>query len=131
MTQTTLFICQSCCFSEDHPEDQPADGATLLQQLQTHQSSQPESNHIRIQPVGCLWDCGRACVVAYSAPRKPTYVFSSIPAASAPALLQFAQQYTQSKTGNTPHEKFPAVLQEVPVVKVPAITHEAFQDSQK
>jgi predicted metal-binding protein len=130
MTQTTLFICKSCC-SEDHPEDQPADGAMLLQQLQTQRSSQPELSNVHIQPVGCLWDCGRACVVAYSAPRKPTYLFSGLPSEIAPALLQFAQQYAQSKTGNISHEKFPEALQEIAVAKVPAVTHEALQRLQE
>ncbi|MDM9379782.1 DUF1636 domain-containing protein [Chlorogloeopsis sp. ULAP01] len=125
MTKPTLFICQSCCFSEDRPEGQPADGAILLQQLQTYQSTHPELNNIRIQPVGCLWDCGRACVVAFSAPRKPTYLFSTIPPESTPALLQFAQQYTHSKTGNIPYEKFPEVLKEVAIAKIPAITRES------
>lgn len=123
MTQTTLFVCKSCCFSEDHPADQPADGAVLLQQLQAQQTSQPESCHI--QPVGCLWDCGRTCVVAFSASRKPTYLFSGLPSGSAPALLQFAQQYAHSKTGNIPYEKFPEALQEIAVAKIPAITREA------
>jgi len=97
----------------------------LLQQIQTDRSNSPELHNVCIQPVGCLWDCGRACVVAYSAPRKPTYIFSGLPTASAPDLLQFAQQYTDSKTGNISHEKFPAALQEIPVAKVPAITHAA------
>ncbi|NJM87582.1 MAG: DUF1636 domain-containing protein [Hydrococcus sp. RU_2_2] len=126
MTKSTLFICQSCCLSEDHPEGQPADGAILLKQLQTHFANHPESNNIRIQPVGCLWDCGRGCVVAFTAPRKPTYLFSTIPPESAPALLQFAQQYTNSQTGNIPPEKFPEILQEVAIAKIPAITRETF-----
>jgi predicted metal-binding protein len=125
MSKHTLFVCQSCCFFEDHPENEPADGAILLQQLQTCQSSYPELD-IRIQPVGCLWDCDRACVVAFSAPCKPTYLFSTLAPESAPALLEFAQQYTCSKTGNITHEKFPEALQKVPIAKVPAVTREAF-----
>ncbi|WNZ22665.1 DUF1636 domain-containing protein [Leptolyngbya sp. NK1-12] len=101
MTQSTLFICKSCCFSENHPEDQPADGATLLQQIQTDRSNQPDLHTIRIQPVGCLWDCGRACVVTYSAPRKPAYVFSSIPAASP----QHPPQISCNLPNNTPQVK--------------------------
>ncbi|MCU0537450.1 MAG: DUF1636 domain-containing protein [Hydrococcus sp. Prado102] len=80
---------------------------------------------IRIQPVSCLWDCDRACVVAFSSPRKPTYLFSTLPPESAPALLQLAQQYTNSKTGNIPYDKLPEELQEIAIAKIPAITREA------
>ncbi|GJD15176.1 hypothetical protein RIVM261_001320 [Rivularia sp. IAM M-261] len=125
MTKSTLFVCKSCCISEDHPENQPADGAVLLEKVQTHQSNNPEFNNIRVQPTSCLWDCGRGCVIAFSASRKPTYVFSAVTPESAPGLLQFAQKYTQSKTGNISYDKFPEELKEIPIAKVPAITHEA------
>jgi predicted metal-binding protein len=117
MTKPALFICQSCCFSKDHLEVQPADGAVLLQQVK----AQLQSDAIHVQPVGCLWDCGRACVVAFSAPNRPTYVFSTIDTQSAPALLEFADRYVQSKTGNIPHKQFPEALQEVAIVKIPSM----------
>jgi predicted metal-binding protein len=124
MTQPTLFICQSCCLSEDHSKDQPADGATLLEQVKT----QLQTDTIKIQPVGCLWDCGRACVVAFSAPHKPTYVFSTIATESAPALLEFADRYVQSKTGNILHEQFPEQLQKVAIAKVPSVSQAAMEE---
>jgi predicted metal-binding protein len=117
MTQPTLFVCQSCCFSEDHPKDQPADGATLLEQVKT----QHQSNAIKVQPVACLWDCDRACVVAFSAPNKPTYLFSTISTECASDLIEFAEKYTQSKTGNIPHQQFPEQLKEVAIAKVPSL----------
>ena len=115
MTKPTLFICQSCCFSEDHCSTQPADGRVLLEQVK----AKVQSHELHIQPVGCLWDCGRACVVAFTAPNKPTYLFSTIPTDSASDLIEFAEKYTQSKTGNVPHPQFPEGLQEVAIAKIP------------
>ncbi|NJK52726.1 MAG: DUF1636 domain-containing protein [Leptolyngbyaceae cyanobacterium SU_3_3] len=88
MTEPTLFICQSCCCSEEHLDDQPADGKVLLEQVK----AQLQSDALKVQPVGCLWDCYRACVVAFSAANKPTYLFSAIASNYADALLEFGDR---------------------------------------
>ncbi|NJK52721.1 MAG: DUF1636 domain-containing protein [Leptolyngbyaceae cyanobacterium SU_3_3] len=95
----------------DHPDDRPADGKVLLEQVK----AQLQSDALKVQPVGCLWDCDRACVVAFSATDKPTYVFSEIASDYAEALLEFAECYAQSKTGNIPHQQFPEPLREVAI----------------
>jgi predicted metal-binding protein len=118
MTKPTLFVCQSCCLSEEHPEDQPADGAVLLQQVK----AQLQSDAIHVQPVACLWDCDRACVVAFSAPNKPTYLFSTIQPDSAAALVEFGEHYVQSKTGNVLPQKFPELLREAAIAKIPILS---------
>ncbi|NJK51656.1 MAG: DUF1636 domain-containing protein [Leptolyngbyaceae cyanobacterium SU_3_3] len=125
MPKPTLFICQSCCCCEDHPDDQPADGKVLLEQVK----AQLQSDALKVQPVECLWDCGRACVVAFSAPNKPTYLFSAIAANCADALLEFGDRYfgdryVQSKTGNIPHPRFPELLQEVAIAKIPSTSQD-------
>lgn len=117
MTKPTLFICQSCCFAEHHPEGQPANGAVLLKRVKAHQTE--SASEIRVQPVGCLWACNSPCVVAFTAPNKPTYLFSTLTAEWASDLLEFADKYTQSKTGNVPPQKFPERLQEVAIAKIP------------
>ncbi|MBW4622892.1 MAG: DUF1636 domain-containing protein [Cyanosarcina radialis HA8281-LM2] len=117
MTKPTLFICQSCCFSEEHPEGQPADGAILLERVKAGQAE--SSNEIRVQRVACLWACDRPCVVAFTAPNKPTYLFSTLATECAPDLLEFAEKYTQSKTGNLSYQQFPEGLKEVAIAKIP------------
>jgi predicted metal-binding protein len=78
MSKHTLFICQSCHHSsEEKPEHQPADGARLLEQLNTLAAEQLQSDHFGVQPVACLWTCGQLCAVAFSAPHKPTVRLSS------------------------------------------------------
>jgi predicted metal-binding protein len=119
MLKHTLFVCQSCCLSEDHSKGQPADGKVLLEQVRAYQAE--SSSDIRVQPVACLWACGSPCVVAFSAPSKPTYLFSKLPTVAASDLIKFAEQYTQSKTGNVSYKQFPERLKEVAIAKVPYI----------
>ncbi|NJK51965.1 MAG: DUF1636 family protein [Leptolyngbyaceae cyanobacterium SU_3_3] len=61
--------------------------------------AQLQSDALKVQPVGCLWDCDLACVVAFSAANKPTYLFSAIASNCADALLEFGDRDVQSKTG--------------------------------
>lgn len=76
----TLFVCQSCHrSSEDRPKDQPADGDRLLEQLNTLGTEHIKSNKFQSQPVGYLWPCDKPCATAFSAPHKPTYLFTRLP----------------------------------------------------
>jgi predicted metal-binding protein len=63
----------------------------------------------------------RACVVVFSAPHKPTYLFSTISTECALDLIEFAEKYTQSKTGNIPHQQIPEQLKEVAIAEIPSL----------
>jgi predicted metal-binding protein len=117
MSQHALFVCQSCHSSEDRPDHQPADGTVLLEQL--CQSSQLPDDFV-IQSVGCLWTCDRPCSVAFSAPQKPTYLFTDIPIDAA-ALLEFGHLYHASNSGYVSPRRFPEVLQTASIAKIPGI----------
>jgi predicted metal-binding protein len=121
MPKHVLFVCQSCRHSsEKRPEDQPADGTRLLEQLNTLGTEHIQSNEFEIQPVGCLWTCDRPCTVAFSALNKPTYLLTALSTAeSAPALLKFGQLYADSPTGDIPWKQFPEALQSVSIAKIP------------
>ncbi|MGP1388009.1 MAG: DUF1636 domain-containing protein [Thainema sp.] len=94
----------------------PADGARLLEQLNTLTAEQSQSAHFEIQPVGCLWTCERPCAVAFSAPQKPTYLFTTLPTdTTAPALLEFGKLYLDNNTGDIPWKQFPEALQSVSI----------------
>jgi predicted metal-binding protein len=126
MSKHTLFICKSCrCSSEERSNDQPADGTRLLEQLNTLASEQFQSEDFVIQPVACLWTCGQPCAVAFSAPHKPTYLFTNLSTNEATfALLQFARLYLSRKTGNVPWKQFPEALRSVGVAKIPVVKEE-------
>ncbi|NJK53792.1 MAG: DUF1636 domain-containing protein [Leptolyngbyaceae cyanobacterium SU_3_3] len=119
----TFFVCQSCDrSSEERPKGQPADGARLLQQLNTLNTENTQSNEFEIQPVGCLWTCDRPCAVAFSAHHKPTYLFTNLLThETAPALLQFGKLYFDSTTGDIPWKQFPEALQSVSIAKIPVV----------
>ncbi len=122
MSKSTLFVCQSCHHSSERPKDQPADGTRLLEQLNTLDTEHIQSNEFEIQPVGCLWTCDRPCAAALSAPHKPTYLFTHLPADDvALALLEFGKLYLSSNTGDIPWKQFPEVLQSVSIAKIPAV----------
>jgi len=123
MSKHTIFVCQSCYPSEERPEPQPADGARLLEQLNTLGTEHIQSNEFEIQPVGCLWICDKPCAVAFSAPHKPTYLFTTLPAdETANALLEFGKRYLDSNTGDIPWKQFPEALQSVSIAKIPPVS---------
>lgn len=126
MPKHTLFVCQSCHHSSgERPNNQPADGSRLLEQLNTLSTDQLQFDDFVIQPVNCLWTCDRPCAVAFSAPYKPTYLFTNLPTDEAAiALLQFANLYRDKKTGNVLWKQFPEVLQSVSVAKIPVVGRE-------
>lgn len=123
MSKHILFVCKSChCSSEERSENQPADGTRLLEQLHAVCIQQLQPDDFEIQSVACLWACGQPCAVAFSAPQKPTYLFTNLSAdETAPALLQFGRVYLSRKTGNVPWQQFPEVLQSVNIAKIPGI----------
>jgi predicted metal-binding protein len=122
MPKSTLFVCQSCHSNPDRPKDQPTDGTLLLNQLKTSASNPLQSEHLNIQAVGCLWTCGQPCSAAFSAPDKPTYLFTNLlPDTAATALLQFSQLYCDSNTGDIPWKQFPEALQSASIAKIPAV----------
>ncbi len=123
MLKHTLFVCQSCHrSSEERPKDQPTDGDRLLKQLNILRTEQLKSEDFEIQPIGCLWTCDKPYAVAFSAPHKPTYLFTTLPTdETAPSLLKFGQLYLDSNTGDIPWKQFPEMLQSVSIAKIPAV----------
>ncbi len=123
MSKITLFVCQSCHqSSEKTPEEQPTDGIRLIEKLNALRGKQAQFDEVEIQPLGCLWTCDRPCAVAFSAPTKPTYLFTTLPTdENAPALLQFGHLYLNSTTGDIPWKQFPAVLQSASIAKIPSV----------
>jgi len=117
MPKHILFVCKSCN-NAAHKRIKPSQGAQLLEQLNTFQS---QDSSITIQPVDCLWMCSRACVIAFSAPGKATYLFTNIPTTAAADLLTFGTLYHHSKDGNIPWKQFPEALQSAQVAKIPPV----------
>jgi predicted metal-binding protein len=120
MLKHILFVCQSCHHSsEEQSEHQPADGAQLLAQLHTLSDKLFPSEEFAIHPAGCLWTCDKPCAFPFSAPDKPTYLFTTLPThETALALLQFGKLYLDSTTGDIPWKQFPEALQSANIAKI-------------
>lgn len=116
MSKTILFVCKSCN-AISQPDLEPTQGAYLFKQLQ-------ELNQDRfvIRAEECLWMCEQACVVAISAEKQSTYLFTDLPLQeSAEALLEFAELYFNYQGKSIPFKKFPQPLQSVPIARIPSI----------
>ena len=118
MSNPTLFVCQSCNDAA-HKGINSSQGAQLLEQLNTLQS---QVSPLTIQPVGCLWMCSKACIVAISAANRPTYLFADLlPTNSAEALLQFAELYHQHDGDSIRYRELPEVLKTKSAAKIPPV----------
>jgi predicted metal-binding protein len=64
----------------------------------------------------------KPCTVAFPAPHKPTYLFTTLPTdQTVPALLEFGKCYLNSNTGDIPWKQFPEALQSVSIAKIPVV----------
>lgn len=123
MSKHVLFVCKSCNAKSDLDQTtDPSDGTKLLNQLQTQHQTGVHQSDIEIRPVGCLWICSQPCAVAFSAPSKPTYLFTKVPGTAATDLLTFGDLYSDSKNGDIPWKQFPEVLQSAEVAKIPSVS---------
>ncbi|NJK64200.1 MAG: DUF1636 domain-containing protein [Synechococcaceae cyanobacterium SM2_3_1] len=89
---------------------------------QLHAQVLESSDEFKIRSVGCLWTCDKPCAAAFSAPHKPTYLFTSLPTDQAvPTLLEFGKLYLDSKTGDIPWKQFSELFQSVSIAKIPSV----------
>ncbi|MBE9009203.1 DUF1636 domain-containing protein [Pseudanabaenaceae cyanobacterium LEGE 13415] len=108
MTQSTLFVCVLCRFSNSGSTSDPPSGQVLFDQLNEAISS--SNTAIVLQPVRCMAACRSACVAAFAAPGKLIFMLSSLSAGSVPDLLQFSEQYANSTGGKVPYKERPETI---------------------
>ncbi len=111
MTQHILFVCVLCRLSEsDQNQSGLSAGQSLFDQLSEGLVGSDWREAIALQPVRCLGACSRACVVAFAAPTKLTFILSELsPTHSVPELLQFSGQYVACAEGKVPYKERPDV----------------------
>ncbi len=126
MSNSILFVCQSCRINHSESSDRPAEGELLLSRLQQLHQAWSRRTELEIRPVGCLWTCDHPCAVALSSPDKPTYMLAKVPVTdsvvdeTAEAVLCLSQLYLDSQDGNLVWKKFPKVLQTDIIAKIPS-----------
>jgi len=113
MAQNTLFVCVLCRFSETATEqDQPHPGQVFFNRLRDELARSPQSD-LHLQPVRCMGACSRACVVAFAAPSKLTFILSELsPTDAVPDLLTFSRQYSSCSDGKVPYQERPPTVKQ-------------------
>jgi predicted metal-binding protein len=112
MTQHTLFVCVLCRSSEMNREQAEINaGQALFDRLSAGLATCDWHESIRLTPVRCMGACSRACVVAFAAPSKLTFILSDLsPTDSVVELLQFSGQYVACADGKVPYKERPAAV---------------------
>lgn len=92
-----------------------ADGRTRGEQLIEHLErglAERGGAGLVLERVRCLWACKRSCAVLLRAPERPGYVIVELEpsAASARALLDYAQLYLEAPDGAVPYRSWPDAL---------------------
>lgn len=113
MSQETLLVCILCRASQTEAGQAGlSEGQFLFNQLQDGLETSSEAC-IRLQPVRCMGACDRACVVAFMAPNKLTFILSQLsPSKSVPDLLKFSHQYIAAPDGKAPYKDRPATVKQ-------------------
>jgi len=121
--QHTLFVCQTCSsIWQDGKRVGESKGKQLLKQLQKLRQDWELGNQFIIQGVECMSACNRACVVAFAAEGKLTYLFGDLPVdSSASAILQCASQYYAKPDGSLSWSERPELLKNGILAKIPPL----------
>lgn len=113
MTQNTLFVCVLCRFSEVHAEPSVTHpGQALFDRLSAELAGSDQQD-VQLQSVRCMGACSRACVAAFAAPDKLTFVLSGLsPTDSVSDLLKFSRQYGSCLDGKVPYRERPETVKQ-------------------
>jgi predicted metal-binding protein len=125
MSQETLLVCILCQSSQTEERQAGlSEGQFLFNQLQDGLETSSEAC-IRLQPVRCMGACDRACVVAFMAPNKLTFILSQLsPIDSVSDLLEFSRQYIAASDGKAPYKDRPATVKQNIYAVLPPLSNQ-------
>jgi predicted metal-binding protein len=114
MAQDTLLVCILCrCSQTEEQQTSLSDGQSLFNRLQDGLKTIDNSHCIRLQSVRCMGACDRACLAAFVAANKLTFILSQLsPTDAVPDLLQFSHQYMDSSDGKVPYKDRPITIKQ-------------------
>jgi len=123
MTQTTLFVCALCRFSQDEASrDGISGGQYLIHQLQQALTARYLQETVRLEPLRCMAGCSQPCNVSLAAPGKLTFILSQVsPTDGAEAVSQFCEQYTACPDGKVPYRERPVAVQKATAFVLPPL----------
>jgi len=108
----TIQICTRCNFSKTAEEKEGVrGGAQLLERLSKKFERSPVKEHFVVESTNCMGACSKACIVAFQAPGKISWVFGDLnPRFSVPSLIEFAEKYYADPRGMVPYAQRPPDL---------------------
>lgn len=97
----TIQVCIRCNFTKTAEEkDGKRGGAELYERLMKKFAAWPLRDRFTVEQTRCMGACGTACVVAFQAPGKVSWVFGSLnPRFAIASLLEFAEKYYNDAKG--------------------------------
>lgn len=119
---TTIIICDTCRFTVEEKTD--PDGRTGGEILAAEvERLAKEVDGLQVRRQSCLMGCERHCNTAIGGPGKLTYVLGKFQpeAASAEALVEYAQLHLESETGQVPFKQWPQGVKGHFVARIPAL----------
>lgn len=104
---TILTICDTCKRADWDPDTaSETDGAALFRQVTAAEKINPK---LTIRAKTCLMGCDFACNVTLQNPEKISYAIGMFEPTkeAAEAILDYADKYIESKTGQVPYKTWP------------------------
>lgn len=103
---TWITICDTCKTEDWDVTSGKTDGETLAELIE---SQSADFDGIKTRRVSCMMGCKRACNIAIQGDRKLAYVLGQFTAdpADADAIIQYANAYDASETGQVPYRQWP------------------------
>ncbi|OHT21914.1 MULTISPECIES: DUF1636 domain-containing protein [Edaphosphingomonas] len=118
-----VVVCNSCRHSVASREDGEGvrGGARLAEALRAVQATDPDTAHIAIQEMPCLFACSEHCTVHIRAPGRTGYVLGRFAPTgdAARAILDYAVRHAASEEGRVPFREWPEGVKGHFIVRVP------------
>lgn len=122
----TVIVCITCGQQVESIEGRPSGehfADRVEEVLQARTTNAPGEPHMQLQRTKCLMSCQRSCSAALHQDGKYSYVFGEFlpDIQSAEALLDFADGYRISDTGQVPFKQWPQDIKGHFVARIPPI----------
>jgi predicted metal-binding protein len=121
---TEIIVCTTCR-PAGASRAEPAAGELLLEAVYVAQLQADATHfaHLRVRGVECMSSCSRACLVAFQAPGKHSYLFGGLApdATTADQVLACARLHAHSADGSLLRKDRPERLRNGIVARLPAV----------
>ncbi len=116
---TTITVCDTCNFSSDQ---KLLDGKSGGEMLAEHVEALATQG-ITVRRQSCLMGCDRHCNIAIQGDGKLSYVLGKFTPdeEAAEAIVEYAQAYNESETGQVPYKQWPQGVKGHFVARIPPL----------